>query len=109
MKKKVIKSVVTALATTSVLGSQVIGVCAAPVSAVPIRADTATSAQGFSKETLLTYYNENFDVEAYKKAYPDLVAAFGENADKSVYLNHYLENGMKEGRKAGGLCRRKRF
>lgn len=99
-----IKGVATVLTATAVLGSQVSSVFAAPVSVAPIKAtETKSSTATISKETLLTYYNENFDVEAYKKAYPDLVAAFGENADKSVYLNHYLENGMKEGRKAGGF------
>lgn len=95
MKNKFIKSVITTLAMTAVIGTQVLCVSAAPA--------TTTAVSPISKDVLLTYYNENFDVEAYKKTYPDLVAAFGENADKSVYLNHYLENGMKEGRKAGGF------
>lgn len=108
MNRKLARSVATVLATTAVFGTQVMGVCAAPVSAVPISAEasateTTTKVSTISKEALVKYYNENFDVEAYKKAYPDLVAAFGANADPSVYLNHYLEHGMKEGRNAGGF------
>ena len=82
----------TVLAVTAVLGTQVLGVSAAP--------SNLTAA---SREALADYYEKNFDVEAYKAAYPDLTAAFGAEADDSVYLNHYLTNGMAEGRNAGGF------
>lgn len=75
---------------TAVVGTQVIGVSAAP-----------NNVTAVSKEALMNFYEENFDVEAYKEAYPDLVAAFGD--DEAAYLNHYLEFGMAEGRSAGGF------
>lgn len=110
MNRRIARSVATVLATTAVFGTQVIGTYAAPVTAVPISTETTQApatttkkAPVLSKETLVKYYNDNFDVEAYKKAYPDLIAAFGANADPSVYLNHYLEHGIKEGRNAGGF------
>ncbi len=41
------------------------------------------------------------NVEAYKQAYPDLAAAFGSNA--TAYIDHYLTNGIYEGRTKGAL------
>lgn len=41
------------------------------------------------------------DVEAYKQAYPDLAAAFGD--DTNAYINHYLTTGIYEGRTKGVL------
>lgn len=47
--------------------------------------------------------NENLivNVEAYKAAYSDLAAAFGDNTD--AYINHYLTAGVYEGRTKGVL------
>ena len=56
------------------------------------------------KETLLinakAYYAENFDVKAYKQANPDLVRVLGD-VDDSVYLQHYWDCGIIEGRTTG--------
>lgn len=41
------------------------------------------------------------DVEAYKAAYSDLEAAFGDNVD--AYIEHYLTVGIYEGRTKGAL------
>lgn len=41
------------------------------------------------------------NVEAYKTAYSDLAAAFGDNSD--AYVNHYLTCGIYEGRTKGVL------
>lgn len=41
------------------------------------------------------------NVEAYKAAYSDLAAAFGDNTD--AYVNHYLTAGVYEGRTKGVL------
>ena len=68
---------------TAIISSQTLSVCAAPVNDF--------SAVG--KDNLLRYYEENFDVAKYKATYKDLRDAFGENADDSMYLKHYLEHG----------------
>ena len=41
------------------------------------------------------------NVEAYKQAYPDLAAAFGNNTQS--YIDHYLTQGVYEGRTKGAL------
>lgn len=52
---------------------------------------------------LIEYYKNkaNFNVSAYKEAYPDVVLAYGENASDDVYLSHYIYNGISEGRSDG--------
>ena len=41
------------------------------------------------------------NVEAYRQAYPDLAAAFGNNTQ--AYIDHYLTHGIYEGRTKGAL------
>lgn len=93
MKKNFVKRLTTVMSMCAIIGSQTLSVCAAPASDIPV----------VSKENLLRYYEENFDVAKYKATYKDLVDAFGVDAPDSVYLNHYLEYGMTEGRKSGGF------
>lgn len=49
-----------------------------------------------------TYKDYNYalvyNYEFYRASYPDLVAAFGDN--KAAYLQHFVTNGMSEGRQA---------
>ena len=92
MRRDFVKKTATVLSMAAIIGSQTLSVCAAPAN-IPV----------VSKENLLRYYEDNFDVAKYKATYKDLRDAFGENADDSVYLNHYLQYGMTEGRKSGGF------
>lgn len=80
------KAVVTGAAAAVLVGA-VLNVSAAP---------TNTAAQKESgKENLI------INVEAYKAAYSDLAAAFGDDTD--AYLSHYLTIGVYEGRTKGVL------
>ena len=93
MKKNFIKQAVTVLTLAAIIGGQTLSVSAAPTDGMPVA----------NKDNLLKYYEQNFDVETYKNTYKDLVDAFGADAPDSVYLNHYLEHGMAEGRTSGGF------
>lgn len=61
------------------------------VSAAPKKAANLTSKE----------INLILNVEAYKQAYPDLAAAFGNNT--KAYVDHYLTMGVYEGRTKGVL------
>lgn len=58
---------------------------------------TASAAQTIPADAK----NLIINVEAYKAAYPDLAAAFGNNTD--AYVTHYLTCGVYEGRTKGVL------
>lgn len=86
---KLRKVVATGLFTTMLIGS-----CLS-ASAAPASAPTAASQLTEEQASLV------LNVEAYKQAYPDLAAAFGNNT--KAYLNHYLTHGIYEGRTKGAL------
>ena len=44
------------------------------------------------------FYRAVFDASYYSAAYPDVAAAYGNNAD--ALLNHFISFGVKEGRNA---------
>lgn len=46
-------------------------------------------------------YADLFDADYYAKKYPDVVAAYG--TDPGALYNHYVNNGINEGRNAGPL------
>lgn len=58
-------------------------------------------------------YRAVFDASYYSAAYPDVAAAYGNNAD--ALLNHFISFGVKEGRNASAeytdsvmrICRRR--
>ena len=54
-----------------------------------------------SKEVLKTYYEQNFDTELYAEKNPDLARVIED--DSKSYLNHYLANGIIEGRRTGNF------
>ena len=54
-----------------------------------------------SKEVLKTYYEQNFDTELYAEKNPDLAGVIED--DSKSYLNHYLANGISEGRRTGNF------
>ena len=67
-----------------------------------IKAVTAISAAvmivaGAGSVTTLTSFAAEFDPVYYAQTYPDVAAAFGNDAQ--LLLNHYLTYGQKEGRK----------
>lgn len=64
-------------------------------SVLNVSAANTTSPNSAGKENLI------INVEAYKAAYSDLAAAFGDNTD--AYVNHYLTAGVYEGRTKGVL------
>lgn len=86
LKKAVMAGAATALFVGSVLN----------VSAAKTASDNYVNAlKESNKENLI------LDVEAYKAAYSDLAAAFGDDTD--AYIEHYLTIGIYEGRTKGVL------
>lgn len=79
---------------TGLFSAMLIGSCLS-ASAAPSSAPTAASRLTEEQASLV------LNVEAYKQAYPDLAAAFGNNT--KAYLNHYLTHGIYEGRTKGAL------
>lgn len=59
---------------------------------------SAKTATDLTTEQINSYI---LNVEAYRQAYPDLAAAFGDDVDS--YVNHYLTTGIYEGRTKGVL------
>lgn len=85
------KKVAAIVAATMMLAGSVLNVSAAEkISSSYVKALKASGA-----EKLI------IDVEAYKAAYSDLEAAFGDNVD--AYIEHYLTVGVYEGRTKGVL------
>lgn len=82
-----LKKVIATGLITAMLAGSCLSVSAAPASA---------AYQLTEKQASLI-----LDVEAYKQAYPDLAAAFGNNT--KLYVNHYLTHGVYEGRTKGVL------
>lgn len=82
-----LKKTLAAGLSTAVFFSSCLGVSAAPA--------TTTN---LTSEQINNYI---LNVEAYKQAYPDLAAAFGDNTES--YVNHYLTAGIYEGRTKGVL------
>ena len=64
--------------------------------------NTSTGGSGNTASDTAIYngidYSLVYDYEYYKKNYADLRAAFGDDPKK--YLQHFVENGMREGRQA---------
>lgn len=85
-----LKKVVAAGLFTAMLAGSCLCVSAAP-------APTPAAASQLTEEQAGLILN----VEAYKQAYPDLAAAFGNNT--KAYINHYLTHGIYEGRTKGAL------
>ena len=81
-KKKRCKAMVSILCAACLLA----GMTALPAKAAPAEAQSAP-AQSAGR----------FDPAYYAATYPDVVAALG--TDSQALLNHYLEHGMKEGRR----------
>lgn len=73
--------------STALLISSCLSVSAAPA-----------AASGLTPEQINSLV---LNVEAYKQAYPDLAAAFGNNTQS--YIDHYLTQGIYEGRTKGAL------
>ena len=82
-----LKKTLAAGLSTAVLFSSCPGVSAAPA--------TTTN---LTSEQINNYI---LNVEAYKQAYPDLAAVFGDDVES--YVNHYLTTGIYEGRTKGVL------
>lgn len=82
-----LKKALAAGLSTSVLFSSCLGASAAPL-----------TTANLTSEQINSYI---LNVEAYKQAYPDLAAAFGD--DEQSYVNHYLTAGVYEGRTKGAL------
>lgn len=57
-----------------------------------------TRVNGFNTTYKGVDYGSVFDLNYYMQKYPDLVKAFGNDYDK--YLEHFVNHGMKEGRRA---------
>lgn len=86
-----LKKALAAGLTTVVLISSCLNVSAAP-----------KTANNLTNSLTLEEINSLIlNVEAYKQAYPDLEAAFGNDAN--AYINHYLTTGVYEGRTKGVL------
>ena len=67
--------------------------------------NTGNNDKNNSKPTASTVYNGVnyalvYDYEYYRKKYTDLQTAFGDDPEK--YLQHFVLNGMREGRQASG-------
>lgn len=86
-----LKKAIAAGIATALLCAPALGVSAAEMT--PNAYVKALKESG--KESLI------IDVEAYKAAYSDLTAAFGDNTD--AYIEHYLTVGIREGRTKGVL------
>lgn len=83
------KTLAVSTAALALIGS------ALPASAAEINADyVSTLLKNGTADLIL-------NVDAYRSAYSDLDAAFGD--DTNAYLMHYLTTGMYEGRTAGAL------
>lgn len=87
---KLKKAIVTGIATAVFIGS-VLNVSAAEMTA----RDYMNALKESGKENLI------LDVEAYKAAYSDLAAVFGD--DRDAYFEHYLTYGIYENRMEGAL------
>lgn len=86
-----IRKVIAMGVMTAVLASSALGVSAAERIS---KADVNTLKESGKISLIL-------DVDAYKAAYGDLEAAFGDNVD--AYIEHYLTVGVYEGRNKGVL------
>lgn len=84
LKKVIVTGAATALCVGSVLNVSAAG-----------------AASGNYRDMLKGKENLIIDVEAYKAAYSDLAAAFGDN--EAAYIEHYLTTGIYEGRTKGVL------
>ncbi len=84
------KAILTGSAAAVLVGS-VLNVSAAKITA----ADYVDVLKADEKENLI------LDVDAYRAAYSDLAAAFGDDTD--AYIEHYLTIGVYEGRTRGVL------
>lgn len=83
------KTLAVSTAALALIGS------ALPASAAEINADyVSTLLKNGTADLIL-------NVDAYRSAYSDLDAAFGD--DTNAYLMHYLTTGMYEGRTEGAL------
>ena len=97
ISRKLAKKAIAVASATMLMGSA-ISVCASePVQSIAVESNQTIN--GLSKDFLLNYYTNHFDVEAYKKANPDLVSVLGN--DNQAYINHYVNNGISEGRRTG--------
>ncbi len=79
-----------------------------PVNGTDYNPITNTYSYGIPTETCRAIYIKpvaggkvDAAVKQYKEAYPDLLAAFGDNYQ--AYVLHYLQFGMYEGRDFGGI------
>lgn len=86
-----LKKVIITGATVALLVGSTLGVSAAE----PSTGKYVKALKASGKENLI------IDVEAYKAAYSDLAAAFGDN--EYAYIEHYLTVGVFEGRTKGVL------
>lgn len=66
-----------------------------------LNVSAAEAVSGSYRDALKGKENLIIDVEAYKAAYSDLAAAFGDN--DAAYIEHYLTTGIYEGRTKGVL------
>ena len=79
----------------------VTGAAAAVCVGSVLNVSAAGAASGSYRDALKGKENLIIDVQAYKAAYSDLAAVFGDNDD--AYIEHYLTMGVYEGRTKGVL------
>lgn len=100
MKKRMLIGILAASMTMS-MGMTAFAAESTPSPETPVSSSTETYAaqKAVLLEKARNYYKEHFNVSAYKKANPNLVAILGE--DDNAYLEHYLTCGIYEGRRTG--------